>query len=148
MLVILVSLVFAMIIVFHGLFLLDNHYLMLFGWRFQQYSHSIKTFTFLSLTRPQRAMLSWGFLWDWSTMVLTFFWVHKICNRLIHNMVIFGKPHFSPYEEPGSYIWFLIDYNLCPWRYFGWVFNKTDFFQWYHWYIHLKRWISETPIGF
>ena len=43
---------------------------------------------------------------DFEHTVLIFFQKeHKIFNRLIYNMVIFGKPHFSPYGEPPGNIW-------------------------------------------
>lgn len=38
-----------------------------------------------------------------STWFFIFLKAHKICNRLIDNMAIFGKPPFSPYAElPGA----------------------------------------------
>ena len=40
-----------------------------------------------------------GFLWVLSSYYI-FLKVHKICNRLINDVAIFGKSHFSPYGEP------------------------------------------------
>ena len=92
----------------------------------------METFIFHTLTRPQGgyAALRHVFCGVWAYSSYIFLKEHKICNWLIYNTVIFGKPHFSLYGEPqglfctkevfclfwanGSYI-FLKVHKICNW---------------------------------